>query len=118
MVRQEVILRSGLETRNRRYGKEHVILSNSVANSKEATGRFAFPEEYVGYEVLDPRYQRIGSVEEILPNARMEPEYIRVRVGLLGLRSVLIPVQSVWMDKGRRILQLRHRSHGVRRVDG
>jgi hypothetical protein len=95
-----------------------VILSNSVANPKEATGRFASPEEYVGYEVLDPRYQRIGSVEELLPNAGMEPEYIRVRVGLLGLRSVLIPVQSVWMDKGRRILQLRHRSHGVRRVDG
>jgi hypothetical protein len=93
-------------------------LPNSVANPEEPTGLFASPEEYVGYEVLDPRYQRIGSVEELLPNAGMEPEYIRVRVGLLGLRSVLIPVQSVWMDKGRRILQLRHRSHGVRHVDG
>ena len=93
-------------------------MSNSVANPKDVTWRFTSPEEYVGYEVLDPRYQRIGSVEELLPNAGQEPAYIRVRVGLLGLRTVLIPVQSVWVDKGRRILQLRHRSHGVRRVDG
>ena len=57
-------------------------------------------------------------MEELLVNAGREPEYVRERVGLLGLRSVLIPVQSVLVDERRRILQLRHKSHGVRWVDG
>lgn len=78
----------------------------TAANPEESDGRFATPEEYVGYEVLDARYQRIGSVEEILVNAGNEPEYVRVRIGLLGLRSVLIPVQTLWVSEKRRILLL------------
>ena len=87
------------------------------ANTEYSTGRIAPPEEYVGYEVLDPRYQRIGTVKELLVNAGKEVEYIRVRVGLLGLKSILIPVQAVWVDEKRRILLLHQRSVGVRRID-
>ena len=89
----------------------------TAANPEESTARFATPEEYVGYKVLDPRNQRIGSVKELLVNASKELEYIRVRVGLLGLKSVLIPVQSVWVDEKRRILLLHQRSIGSRRID-
>ena len=92
-------------------------MSYTASNSEESTGQFATPEEYVGYEILDPWYQRIGSVKELLVNAGRELEYIRVRVGLLGLKSVLIPVQSVWVDEKRRIILLHQRSIGSRRLD-
>jgi hypothetical protein len=92
-------------------------LPYTVASPAQSIGRFAPSGKYGGYEVLDPRYQRMGSVEELLVNAGGEPVYVRVRVGLLGLRSVLVPAQSVLIDERRRILQLRHRSHGVRRID-
>jgi PRC-barrel domain len=94
-----------------------MIVSYTAANPEESAGRFATPEEYVGYEVLDPRYQRIGSVKELLVSAGKELEYVRVRVGLFGLKSVLIPVQSVWVDEKRRIILLHQRSIGTRRID-
>jgi hypothetical protein len=60
----------------------------------------------VGYEFLDPWYQRMGSVKELLVNAGKELEYIRVRVGLLGLKSVLIPVRSGFSDTKRAGIRL------------
>jgi len=83
-----------------------VIVSYTAVNPEESTGRFAVPEECVGYEVLDPWYRRIGSVEELLVNKGGEPEYLRVRNGLLGLKLFLIPVRTVEVDAARRILLL------------
>ncbi len=78
----------------------------TAANPEESTGQAAVPEECVGYEVLDPWYRRIGSVEELLVNRGGEPEYLRVRTGLFGLRSFLIPTRTVEVDAVRRILLL------------
>ena len=55
---------------------------------------------------MDPWYRRIGSVEELLVNKGGEPEYLRVRNGLLGLKLFLIPVRTVEVDAARRILLL------------
>jgi hypothetical protein len=91
-------------------------LSGTVADPREFTGRFAAPEEYVGYEVFDTRYRRIGRVAELLVNAGEKLEYVRVRVGWLGLRSVLIPVHAVWVSRRRRILMLHRESTHDRRM--
>ncbi len=56
--------------------------------------------------VRDPAGRKIGRVKEFFTNARGEPEYIMVRVGLFGMRSVLIPVGFVSVDEGQRILTL------------
>ncbi len=63
--------------------------------------RLETPKEGVGYWVCDPLGQRIGAAEEIFVNEDMEPQYFRVKVGLLGRRSVLIPVVSVSVDEER-----------------
>ena len=63
-------------------------------------------EECAGYVVCDPRRQKIGRAESFFLNGSGEPEYIRVRIGLFGLRKVLIPVQTVDVDKERRALVL------------
>jgi hypothetical protein len=63
-------------------------------------------EECAGYAVCDPQGQRIGRIERIFLNGRGEPEYIKVKMGFLGFKSVLIPVQSVATDEERRTLLL------------
>ncbi len=67
-------------------------METAVDGAERAGGRFETPEEYVGYEILDPEGRKIGRAKEVFTNAHGEPEYVRVRIGLLGMRSVLIPV--------------------------
>jgi hypothetical protein len=68
--------------------------------------RLEAPEEAVGYRVCDPLGQKIGAAEEIFVNEDMEPQYVRVKVGLFGTKSVLIPVVSVSVDEERRAITL------------
>lgn len=65
------------------------------------------PAAYVGYEVLDPMGHKIGSAEKLFFNANGGVEYIRVRIGLLFNRLVLIPVQDVALDPAARSLTLK-----------
>lgn len=66
------------------------------------------PEELEGYELHDPLGQKIGKVEEVFSNGDGEPEYIRVRIGgIFDRRSILLPVEIVALDEGRRTLVLR-----------
>ena len=76
----------------------------TTASYKEAGTRAI--EECAGYMVCDPRRQKIGRAESIFLNDSGEPEYIRVKIGPFGLKKVLIPVQSVAVDKERRALVL------------
>lgn len=64
-------------------------------------------EEYVGYEVLDPLGHKIGSAEKLFFNGSGGPEYVRVRIGSLFKRLVLIPVQDVAFDRVARSLTLK-----------
>ena len=66
----------------------------------------AIPKRYAGYTVYDPLGQKIGSAEEVFVNLEGEPEYIRVRIGLFGMKSVLIPVQFVETEEQQRTLTL------------
>ena len=54
-----------------------------------------------------PEGWKLGSVKGFFLNAYDEPEYIRVRMSLLGLRTALIPVQSVTVDEEQRPFMLR-----------
>jgi hypothetical protein len=63
-------------------------------------------EHYAQYKVCDPSGRRIGRTQRVFANGRGEPEYIRVKMGLFGLKTVLLPVQSVAVDEERRALVL------------
>ena len=65
------------------------------------------PEEYAGYEVLDPLGHRIGRAEKLFFNRNGGPEYVRVRMGRLFTKHVLIPVQEVGFDGAARSLTLK-----------
>ncbi|MGB3633090.1 MAG: hypothetical protein WA982_03535 [Rubrobacteraceae bacterium] len=64
------------------------------------------PERYMGYTLQDPLGQKVGKVESIFVNRGGMPEYVRVKLGSFGLKSVLIPVLSLKPDEARRTLTL------------
>ena len=64
------------------------------------------PERCIGDGVYDLLGQKIGSAEKHFVNESHEPEYIRVRMGLFALKSVLIPVGVVAMDEEHQTLAL------------
>lgn len=75
--------------------------------NSEANGiRLGTPKECLGYKVLDPLGQKVGSVQEVFVNEYGEPEYVQVKVGWFGSRSVLLPVQLVAVDGELRTLTL------------
>ena len=88
-------------------------MSGTEADRGGLADQLPAPEELVGYEVLDPQYQRIGSAQELLVSKDSRPRYVRVRLDPLGLRSVLIPVEAVWIDQKRRILVLQKTAERV-----
>ena len=64
------------------------------------------PGRCIGYSVCDPRGRKLGSVEALFFNDYDEPEYINLKMGLFGLKTVLIPVTSVVVNEEQRTLLL------------
>jgi hypothetical protein len=56
--------------------------------------------------VRDPLGRKIGRLERLFLNETGGPEYAEVRTGLLGMKTVLIPLQTVTADAERPILVL------------
>lgn len=81
-------------------------MAHSALKGSTVSDRLEIPEEYVGYTVYDPEWRRIGRVKELFVNGYDEPEYVRVKMGLLGLKSALIPVQIVAVNRDKRCLTL------------
>lgn len=81
-------------------------MTYTAANRRKPSDRQETQEEYFDYVVCDPEGRRIGRVKELFTNARGEPEYVRIRVGPFGLRSVLLPVYFVTLNEERRTLTL------------
>jgi hypothetical protein len=82
-------------------------MTNKTATHAEPREQVLAPQDWIGYEVHDLLGQRIGQAEEVFANADDDPEYIRVKIGLLGSKSVLIPVKLAAADVERRVIELR-----------
>ena len=82
------------------------MVVRTITDRSDLRGRFDKPEEYVGYWVHDPEGRRLGRVKELFANAYGEPEYVRVKMGLFGLKAALIPIGFVTVDEQQRILTL------------
>jgi hypothetical protein len=84
------------------------VLDAAVHKQSHVTSaRWAAPKRGAGYTVYDPVGQKIGSAEQVFMNRDCEPVYIRVRIGLFGTKTVLIPVQFGERDEKRKTLVLK-----------
>jgi hypothetical protein len=68
--------------------------------------RFEAPKQCAGYWVRDPRGRKIGRLRRLFLNESGGAEYAEIKVGLFGLRTILIPVQTVSVDAELRFLVL------------
>jgi hypothetical protein len=68
--------------------------------------RFDAPKQCAGYRVRDSLGRKIGKLKRLFLNESGGAEYAEVRVGLFGMKTVLIPLQSVSVDAERRFLVL------------
>ena len=81
-------------------------MAETVVERREFRNRFGVPGKCYDYMVLDPQGRRVGRVKELFRNACGEPEYLTIRLGPFGLKSVLIPVAFVVVDEERQTLTL------------
>ena len=68
--------------------------------------RFETPTQCAGYWVRDPLGRKIGRLKRLFLNESGGAEYAEVKVGLFGMKTLLIPVQTVTADAERRFLVL------------
>ena len=73
---------------------------------RKETGRSEASAWCAGHAVLDPEGRKIGVAKEVFATGKGEPEYVRVGVGMFGMKTVLIPVQLVALDEQRRTMTL------------
>ena len=69
--------------------------------------RFAALEErFSGYEVHDNAGGKVGEVGEIFVDKNGRPEYVGVKTSPSGVGSLLIPLEAVRVDEGRRTIEV------------
>jgi hypothetical protein len=68
--------------------------------------RFEAPKQCAGYWVRDPLGRKIGRLKRLFLNGSGGAEYAEVKVGLFGMKTLLIPVQTVTADAEQRFLVL------------
>jgi uncharacterized protein (TIGR02271 family) len=82
---------------------EVFTLERQARNEKfaeEVAHRFA------GYTVCDQDYEKIGNVDDLFLDQSDHPEYIGVKMGLLGTRTTLIPVQMARVNDARQLIEV------------
>jgi PRC-barrel domain len=65
------------------------------------TDKFAeeVAHRFAGYTVCDQDYEKIGNVDDLFLDQSDHPEYIGVKMGFLGTRTTLIPVQMARVNE-------------------
>ena len=67
---------------------------------EERSDRFtAVEDQYAGYTVYDNAGSKIGKVDDLFLDENDSPEYVGVKMGLLGTSSTLIPMEAATVDE-------------------
>ncbi len=78
-----------------------------MANREERPDRFtALEDQYSGYTVRDRDGEKIGKVDDLFLNENDQPEYIGVKMGFLGTRSTLIPMDICTVDESQGFIEV------------
>ena len=65
-----------------------------------------FGNDFADYSVYDTYYEKIGKVDDLFVDENDQPRYIGVKVGFLGTRSTLVPVELARVNDGRRLVEV------------
>jgi len=74
---------------------------------EERSDRFtAIEDRFAGYTVYDQNYDKIGKVDDLFVDENDQPEYIGVKMGFLGTRSTLIPMDLARVNDERQLIEV------------
>jgi uncharacterized protein (TIGR02271 family) len=74
---------------------------------EERSDRFgAIEDRYDGYTVYDQSGEKIGKVDDLFVDESDQPEYIGVKMGFLGTKSTLIPMDMVRVNDERQLVEV------------
>lgn len=65
-----------------------------------------FGTDFADYSVYDTYYEKIGKVDDLFVDGNDQPRYIGVKMGFLGTRSILIPIELARVNDGRRLVEV------------
>jgi sporulation protein YlmC with PRC-barrel domain len=71
-------------------------------------------EKYEDYKVFDNQGEKIGKVDDLFVDETDSEEYIGVKMGFLGLKSTLIPMEIVRVNEGERTIEVSETKNHVR----
>lgn len=63
-------------------------------------------ESYKDYTVYDQHYEKIGKVDDLFVDESDEPEYIGVKMGFLGMKTTLIPMEIARVNDRRQLIEV------------
>lgn len=69
-------------------------------------GFTATKDQYAGYTVYDNAGSKIGKVDDLFVDENGSPEYIGVKMGFLGMRSSLIPMEIATIDEANGVINV------------
>jgi len=61
---------------------------------------------YAGYTVYDRHYEKLGEVDVLFLDENDQPEYIGVKMGFLGTRTILIPFEMARVHDARQVIEV------------
>jgi len=74
---------------------------------EQRSDRFtAIEDQYADYTVYDRNGDKIGKVDDLFLDENDQPEYIGVKMGLLGTKSTLIPWEIARVDENDRRIEV------------
>jgi hypothetical protein len=71
-------------------------------------------EKYEDFKVYDNQGEKIGKVDDLFVDETDREEYIGVKMGFLGLKSTLIPMDIVRVNEGERSIEVSESKDHVR----
>lgn len=74
----------------------------------EESGERFTEEKYSleGYQAYDLHYEKIGKVDDLFVDEHDNPEYVGVKIGFLGTRTTLIPIELVRINDKRGLVEV------------
>ncbi len=70
-------------------------------------------KRFAGYQVYDRHYEKVGKIAGLFVNERDKPEYIGVKMGFLGTRFTLLPMDIVRVNDRRGLVEASVEKHAI-----
>jgi len=84
-----------------------LLIGGSILADEESRDRSTPIEDlYAEYTVYDTHYEKIGKIDDLFVDENDKPEYVGVKMGFLGTRSTLIPVDIVRVNDKRQLVEV------------